>query len=307
MKLKVVALTAVATTALALVATAAWANTTAGANTVAAELPAPTNTAPIVGTGTGAATLVNVRTGRHPAYDRTVFDFVGGTPGYRVEYGTLVSGGTGDPIPLTGPADLVIVFNPAFAHDINTGQTTYPISTVLNPALPTLRQIKFGEDFEGYVSAGLGLADRVGFRVFQLHNPDRVVVDVAHQPTQPFGTATVWVGDAAADTRVAGVRSGSHPGYDRLVFDLDTPAVPYTFVAYRLDTSTIVVGFSGQNVPAVIGGPASVHFGLPQLRSLSWTNHGNGTATAFVTTASRHGFRVMVLANPTRLVVDVAY
>ena len=78
-------------------------------------------------------------------------------------------------------------------------------------------------------------------------------------------------------------------------------------MAYRLDTSTIVVGFSGQNVPAVIGGPATVHFGLPQLRSLSWTNHGNGTASAFVTTASRHGFRVMVLANPTRLVVDVSY
>ena len=300
MKLKVIAISAVAAAALALVATAAR------ANTAAAELPAPTSTSPVVGTGTGAATLVNVRTGRHPAYDRTVFDFVGGTPGYRVEYGTLVNGGTGDPIPLTGPADLVIVFNPAYAHDSDTYAPTYPISTVLNPGLPTLRQIKFGEDYEAYVSAGLGLADRVGFRVFQLHNPDRVVVDVAHQPTQPFGFDTVWLGDAGADTRITGVRSGSHPGYDRLVFDLDTPVVPYTFVAYRLDTSTIVVGFSGQNVPAVIGGPTNVYFGLRQLRSLSWTNHGNGTASAFVTTASRHGFRVMVLANPTRLVVDVA-
>jgi len=301
MKIKILAATAIAATTLALV------GTTATASSSATELPAPTNTAPIVGTGTGAGQLVNVRTGRHPAYDRTVFDFAGGTPGYRVEYGTLVHGGTGDPIPLAGPADLVIVFNPAYAHDIDTGATTYPISTVLNPSLPTLKQIKFGEDFEGYVSAGLGLADRVGFRVLQLHNPDRVVVDVAHQPTQPFGTETVWVGDAAADTRVLGVRSGSHPGYDRLVFDLDTPAVPLVFVAYRLDTSTIVVGFSGQNVPAVIGGPATVQFGLTQLRSLSWTNHGNGTASAFVGTASRHGFRVMVLANPTRLVVDVAY
>ena len=305
MKIKTLAAGTVIATALTLIATTASAN-----SGTASELPAPTNTAPIVGTGTatglGDPRLINVRTGRHPAYDRTVFDFAGGTPGYRVEYGTLVSGGTGEVIPLAGPADLVVVFNPAYAHDIDTGATTYPISTVLDPGLPTLRQIKFGEDFEAHVSAGLGLADRVGFRVFQLHNPDRVVVDVAHQPTQPFGTETVWVGDAAADTRVAGVRSGAHPGYDRLVFDLDTPAVPLVFVAYRLDTSTIVVGFSGQNVPAVINGPATVQFGLSQLRSLSWSNYGNGTATAFVTTAGRHGFRVMVLANPTRLVVDIA-
>jgi hypothetical protein len=290
---------------------AATALTASAAQASGSDLPAPTNTAPVTGTGTGSGLgepkLVNVRTGWHAAYDRTVFDFVGGTPGYRVEYGTLVRGGTGDPIPLTGPADLVIVFTPAFAHDVNTGATTYDISQVLDPSLPTLRQIKFGEDFEAHVSAGLGLADRVGFRVFQLHNPDRVVVDVAHQPTQPFGFDTVWVGDAAADTVVHGVRSGSHPGYDRLVFDLDTPEVPLVFVAYRLNTATLVVGFSGQNVPAVVGGPRTVQFGLPQLRSLSWSVYDNGTASAFVNTATRHGFRVMVLYQPTRLVVDLAY
>lgn len=290
-----------ATIGLALTASAA------GASSTTTDLPAPTNTAPVTASGTGAGNLVNVRTGLHDAYDRTVFDFVGGTPGYRVEYGTLVSGGTGDPIPLAGAAALVIVFNPAYAHDINTGAVTYDISRVLNPRLPTLRQIKFGEDFEAHVSAGLGVADRVGFRVFQLHNPDRVVVDVAHQPTQPFGTDPVWLGDASADTRIHGVRSGSHPGYDRLVFDLDTADVPLVFVAYRPNTSTLTVGFSGQNVPAVVNGPRTVQFGLPQLRALSFAVYDNGTATAFVTTACRHGFRVMVLHQPTRLVIDLAY
>ena len=286
---------------------------TAGASTTADDLPPPTNTAPVTGTGTanpnnpGTPTLVNVRTGWHANYDRTVFDFVGGTPNYRVAYGTLVHGGTGEPIPLEGPADLVVVFNPAFAHDINTGQPTYDISRVLNPRLPTLRQIKFGEDFEGHVSAGLGLADRIGFRVFQLHNPDRVVIDVAHQPTQPFGSEPVWLGDAGADTIINGVRSGKHPGYDRLVFDLATPQVSLVFVAYRTTTSTIVVGFSGQNVPAVVRGPQSVNFGYPQLKSLSFVNYGNGTVSAFVTTANRRGFRVMVLYQPTRLVVDIKY
>jgi len=300
------ALTLATTIGLAVIASAS------GASSSTSDLPAPTKTAPVVGTGTadpndlGSPKLVGVRTGRHDRYDRTVFDFVGGTPGYRVAYGNLVHGGTGDPIPLGGGASLVVVFNPAFAHDINTGATTYDITRVLNPKLATLQQIKFGEDFEGYVSAGLGLADRVGFRVFQLHGPDRVVIDVAHQPTQPFGTETVWLG-SYTDTLINGVRAGRHPGYDRLVFDLGTSEPPIVFVAYRKSSSTIVVGFSGRNVPAVVSGPRTVQFGLPQLRGVSFTVHENGTASAFVTTASRHGFRVMVLHQPTRLVVDMAY
>jgi hypothetical protein len=157
------------------------------------------------------------------------------------------------------------------------------------------------------VSAGLGLADRVGFRVFQLHHPDRVVIDVAHQPGQPFGTATVRLGDAGRNTVVTGVRSGSHPGYDRLVFDLGTAEPSGVSIGYRPGTSTVVVGFSGRNVPADIRGPRQIHFGLPALHDLSWRVYTNGTASAFVTTAHRHGFRVMVLHQPTRLVVDVRY
>ena len=165
---------------LALAAIAGLALTASTAVAAPSDLPAPTSTAPVSATGTGYGQLVNVRTGRHDAYDRTVFDFTGGTPGYRVEYGTLTGQGTGDPIPLAGKASLVIVFHPAAAHDLNTGASTYDISRTLNPNLPTLKQIRFGGDYEGYVSAGLGLTGTVGFRVFQLHSPDPVVVDVAH-------------------------------------------------------------------------------------------------------------------------------
>jgi hypothetical protein len=139
------------------------------------DLPAPTSTASVSGPGTGVASLVDVRTGRHDGYDRVGFASTGGTPGYRVGYGTLVAGGTGDPIPLAGKASLVVVFTPASAPG-------YDIRQVINPGLPTVKQIKFGEDFEGYVSAGLGLADKVGFRVLVLHNPDRIAIDVAHPP-----------------------------------------------------------------------------------------------------------------------------
>ncbi|MGE5827787.1 MAG: hypothetical protein ACM30G_05395 [Micromonosporaceae bacterium] len=60
-------------------------------------------------------------------------------------------------------------------------------------------------------------------------------------------------------------------------------------------------------MPAEVAGPHTVQFGLTHLRSLSWSVYDNGTASAFVSTASRHGFRVMVLNQPTRLVVDVAH
>jgi hypothetical protein len=175
--------------ALAATLTATLALTAGRALATDPDLPAPTSTAPVSGTGTadpaapGTPRLVNVRTGRHDAYDRTVFDFVGGTPNVTVGYGTLVGGGTGDPIPLAGGAALVVTFIPAFAHDIQTGAVTYDITRVLNPNLPALTQIRFGEDFEGHVTAGIGVAGRVGFRVLQLHNPDRVAVDVAHLPT----------------------------------------------------------------------------------------------------------------------------
>src|SRR5687767_2168497 len=84
-----------------------------GATAGTADLPAPTGTAPVAGTATAPPdrpVLTGARYGRHDRYDRVVFDFTGGTPAYRVEYAPLVGIGTGDPIPLTGPADLRITF-----------------------------------------------------------------------------------------------------------------------------------------------------------------------------------------------------
>ena len=162
----------------------AGAGTSAIAASATADLDAPTSTAPVDAgpSGPGPATLVGVRVGQHDRYDRTVFDFTGGTPGYHVEYGPLYTEGRGDLVHLDGAATLSIHFHPAYAHDVNTGTTTINLGQVLNPRYPTLRQVKFGGEFEGHVSAGLGVADRVGFRVFTLANPYRVVVDVAHQP-----------------------------------------------------------------------------------------------------------------------------
>jgi hypothetical protein len=252
--------------ALALAGVAAFTGSSAGAP--------PTSTTAVSGTHTGSGypTLTGVRYASHDGYDRVVFDFTGGTPDYRVAYGTLVAEGTGDTLPIAGAADLIVKFTFARAHD-DAGHPTYPLTT-LNPALPTLRQIRFGGDFEGHVPVGLGLRDRVGFRVTVLSGPPRFVVDVAHQPSTPFGFAPV-TGAGATNAVVTGVRTGTHPGYDRIVYDVRGTAAPEFVVRYWGDTRVLLVRV-GQTVYRM-------------------------------DTAHRHGFRAALLLSPTRLVVDVAH
>jgi hypothetical protein len=282
----------------------------------AADVPAPTSTSPVTGAATvppsapRPPTLVGVRTGRHDAFDRTVFDFTGGTPGYRVEYGELVAEGTGDPITVAGAATLRVVLNGAFAYDLNTGEPTVDLRRVYHPGLPTLRQIRSAGAFEGHITFGLGLDDRVGFRVLRLTDPPRVAVDVAHQPTQPFTTERFQGGaGTAAQVRVAGVRSGAHPGYDRVVFDLETATTPLIGVGYTTPapTTIAVILTAATTRRGVVAGPDPVPIGLTRARSVSFTVHDNGGVTAFLSTDHRTGYRVMLLADPTRVVVDIAH
>jgi hypothetical protein len=119
--------------------------------------------------------LTAVSVGRHATYDRVVFGFTGGIPGYSVSYvSSVISDPKGDVVPLPGRAFARIVFHPASAYP------TYQGPTVISPMFPTLLQIKRAGDFEGYLSFGLGLSSRAGFNVLTLTGPDRVVVDVAH-------------------------------------------------------------------------------------------------------------------------------
>jgi hypothetical protein len=295
---------------------AAGGSATATAPATATDLPAPTATAAVTGAATAAPdsahppTLTGVRYGRHAAYDRTVFDFTGGTPAYRLEYGPLTGIGTGTPIPLAGPADLRIVFDGAYPYDMATGAATIDLRRVYRPALPTLREIRSGGAFEGQVLFGAGLADRVGFRVLRLTGPPRIAVDVAHQPSQPFGTATFRGGAGNADrVVVTGVRTGAHPGYDRLVLDLGTVGTPLITVGYTAYAPSMIhIGLTGLSTArGSVAGPLTRPLAMSRLRGVSFSIYDNGTVSAFVTTGRRTGFRVMLLANPTRIVVDVAH
>ncbi len=127
-----------------------------------------------------AATVVGLRTGRHPSYDRLVIDLRCRLPRYTVRYVRQVTADpSGLPVRLLGRAFLLIILSPANAHTA-AGVRTLRGPTILTPRLPTLRQVKLVGDFEAYVSIAVGLAHRVPVHPFTLTGPLRLVVDLGH-------------------------------------------------------------------------------------------------------------------------------
>ena len=126
-----------------------------------------------------SAKLVAVRAARHPGYDRVVFQFEGAeVPGYRIEYVDQITVGESDEyLTLRGGTLAQATFQGTASDDYRPGTRTVPER--LTPALVQVQEIGLAEDWEGVVRLGIGLHDRVGFRVLELHDPVRVVVDFA--------------------------------------------------------------------------------------------------------------------------------
>lgn len=129
------------------------------------------------------ATLRDVRTEEHGAFDRLVLEF--GTeapfPGYRVAWAGSASTRCGAETPLhtgAGPRPLVIALRPARAHeDDGTPTIREPERRTRFPAVAEARQIC---DDAGLVEWLLGVSDSSSVRVLEMRDPPRLVVDVAH-------------------------------------------------------------------------------------------------------------------------------
>jgi hypothetical protein len=136
---------------------------------------------PVEGTGLGPeeqCVLVDVRPGEQMGFDRAVFEFENCLPGYRVEYiEQAVACGSGETETVAGTAIIQVRMEPAVAHD-EAGMTTVP-SLELVPALTSIQELDSTCDFEGVVVWAIGLATEVDFRVSELTEPYRLVVDVA--------------------------------------------------------------------------------------------------------------------------------
>jgi hypothetical protein len=184
--------------------------------------------------------LVAVRTGRHAGFDRVVFELSGTLPGYRIQYvPKVVQDGSGFPVALAGKAFIQVVLTPTNAH-LDSGAPSWPGPKRFNTGFSAVRQVASAGDFEGYVTFALGIAQRSGFRVTELRNPSRIVVDVAH-PAQAGGTAA-----AAGGTAAAGGSQDTTGG----------PAV--TTVPAGTGTPTGELPFTGLPLLAVLAGGVSV-------------------------------------------------
>jgi hypothetical protein len=129
----------------------------------------------------GVATLEELRTARNQGFDRVVFQFAEDEiPGYHLEYvdRPVRQCGSGEPVPIEGDGWLQVRFTPARAHD-DRGRATVE-ERDLRPDLPVVKQVRAVCDFEAHLEWVLGVASPNRFRVMELHDPARLVVDVRH-------------------------------------------------------------------------------------------------------------------------------
>jgi hypothetical protein len=121
-----------------------------------------------------------VRAASNVGYDRVVFEFADGVPGYHLEYvdKPVRDCGAGDVKPIAGDGWLEVRFYPANAHT-EQGEPTVR-ERELHPALPIVREIERTCDFEAVVTWVIGTASPNRYKVFELGTPPRLVVDILH-------------------------------------------------------------------------------------------------------------------------------
>jgi len=125
---------------------------------------------------TGVANTITARVGEQPAYDRFVLQFDPLVPTYSVKRQAkpvFQQGASGQTVSLAGTAGILITVHSA------TGGTTFTGDRdILHTEYKVLKEARQTQDFEGYVSWGLGISQPVCMRVFTLDNPARLIVDL---------------------------------------------------------------------------------------------------------------------------------
>ena len=149
----------------------------------AAGPPSGFGTEAVVGSGTGFGLLTAVRLGAHPGFDRVVFEFRAGLPGFAVGYvePPILADGSGEPVTVRGPAFLQVRMEPASGFDLDAGVPVFTGPDRISGAgagTTTVGEVVRTGDFEAVLTWVVGLRSRAGFRVTTLPAPSRLVVDV---------------------------------------------------------------------------------------------------------------------------------
>lgn len=128
-----------------------------------------------------ATTLVDVRTARHAGFDRVVWEFAEQeAPGYHVEYidKPVRKCGSGDTTAIAGDGWLEVRLYPANAHE-ETGKPTIA-ARERQLELGVARELELTCDFEAVVTWVVGVSSPNRYRVMELREPARLVLDVRH-------------------------------------------------------------------------------------------------------------------------------
>jgi hypothetical protein len=125
---------------------------------------------------TGVANVITARSSEQQGYDRFVLQFDGIVPTYTVKRQpkpVFSLGASGQTVTVSGTAGVLITVHSA------TGNTTFAGPTdLIHSDYQVLKEARQTQDFEGYVSWGLGVVGAPCMRVFTLSDPARLVVDL---------------------------------------------------------------------------------------------------------------------------------
>jgi hypothetical protein len=181
------------------VSTETTATTETGSETSPPPPPAPPPAAKACRRMTGGeegiyTNLVAVRIGTHDGYDRITFEFrapspnpggKGGIPRYEIATAKPphYEDPSGREIDVNGSAFARIVFHGAAGYDFD-GDPTYTGPRTVRAGFPVLVEAVEAGDFEATLSWILGMRQQSCWKVIELHNPDRVAIDMPHDVLQ---------------------------------------------------------------------------------------------------------------------------
>jgi hypothetical protein len=132
---------------------------------------------------TETALLTDVRAGGHPGYDRVVFEFRNGVPGYDVEYvePPVRADGSGDVVAVAGGAVLLVRMEPALDADLSqeSAPPSYTGPTRFSPDTTAVVELVRIGGFEAVLTWAIGVDGERPFRVTRLQDPARLVIDIS--------------------------------------------------------------------------------------------------------------------------------
>ncbi|AOW95047.1 hypothetical protein BFN03_15085 [Rhodococcus sp. WMMA185] len=143
----------------------------------------PTGTGPQSSPASTSAdlTLTDIRVGKHPGFDRVVYEFTGpGTPGWRARYvDSAVQDNSLEPISVAGEGIIQIYINQITFPSDDSGVRSFP---PVSGAGGVVTEVKEGASWsEGDMQSFIGTTrSQRPFTVFTLSGPTRVVVDIAN-------------------------------------------------------------------------------------------------------------------------------